>query len=70
MQEVVSCSFYVQDQQKMLDLFAGFFEVFNQENPPPPTRGEYQAQSVTWCRSSEICGLRNVQNAKWPPSAL
>ncbi|CAK9096200.1 unnamed protein product [Durusdinium trenchii] len=54
LKEVISCSFFVKDQNKVFDLFGGFFQVFNQElmrtgspreNPPPPARGEYEAPS-------------------------
>ncbi|CAE7503444.1 unnamed protein product [Symbiodinium natans] len=45
LKEVVSCSFFVKNQSQMFDLFAGFYETFNKENPPPPTRGEYQAET-------------------------
>lgn len=31
LQETVTCSFFVKDQQKMFDLFGGFFQIFNQD---------------------------------------
>merc|ERR1711879_922427 len=42
---VVSCLFFVRDNSKIWDLFSGFYHVFNEENPPPPTRNELQAVS-------------------------
>mmetsp|Transcript_26885 Transcript_26885/g.55801 ORF Transcript_26885/g.55801 Transcript_26885/m.55801 type:complete len:387 (-) Transcript_26885:32-1192(-) len=50
--DTISCSFFVKDQQKMLDLFGGFYEIFNKENPPPPTRGEYEA--ITECAECQV----------------
>ena len=52
LKETVTCSFFVKDQQKMFDLFGGFFQIFNQENPPPPTRGEYEA--VNECAECQV----------------
>ncbi|CAJ1400865.1 unnamed protein product [Effrenium voratum] len=52
LKDVINCAFFVKDQQKMMDLFGGFFKVFNQDNPPPPSRGEYQAQSE--CPSCQV----------------
>ena len=31
LQETVTCSFFVKDQQKMFDLFGGFYQIFNQD---------------------------------------
>lgn len=50
--DTISCSFFVKDQQKMFDLFGGFYEIFNKENPPPPTRGEYEA--ITECADCQV----------------
>jgi len=52
LKETVTCSFFVKDQQKMFDLFGGFYQIFNQENPPPPTRGEYEA--VNECAECQV----------------
>ena len=30
-EDVINCAFFVKDQQKMMDLFGGFFKVFNQD---------------------------------------
>lgn len=43
--DVVNCLFYTKDQAKNFDLFNGFFQVFNTNHPPPPTRGELQGLS-------------------------
>uniref|UniRef100_A0A7S0AHZ2 Uncharacterized protein n=1 Tax=Pyrodinium bahamense TaxID=73915 RepID=A0A7S0AHZ2_9DINO len=43
--DVVNCLFFIKEQTKVFDLFAGFQEVFNQEHPPPPTRTEFAAVS-------------------------
>jgi len=45
LQDVVNCLFFVQDQNKVFDLFGGFFKAFNQNHPPPPSRGEFQAKT-------------------------
>ncbi|CAE7616211.1 unnamed protein product [Symbiodinium microadriaticum] len=65
LKEVVTCSFYVKDQAHMFDLFAGFYEAFNKENPPPPTRGEYQAD--TECDDC-LVAMKCVA-ARLPPAA-
>ena len=31
LQDTISCSFFVKDQQKMFDLFGGFYEIFNKD---------------------------------------
>lgn len=40
--DVVSCNFFLRDQANVLDLFRGFYEMFNKKFPPPPTRVEWQ----------------------------
>jgi len=37
LQETVTCSFFVKDQQKMFDLFGGFFQIFNQDEKNSPS---------------------------------
>lgn len=38
---VVNCMFFMSDNNLVWNLFTGFFDVFNRDNPPPPTRGEF-----------------------------
>merc|ERR1712203_1094630 len=39
--KMVNCMFFLKDTNQVYNLFSGFFQVFNANNPPPPTRGEY-----------------------------
>lgn len=43
--KVVNCLFFLTDNNLVYNLFNGFQRVFNQDNPPPPTRGEFQGLS-------------------------
>lgn len=45
LKDVVNCVFFIRDTLKVMELFEGFSLVFNQENPPPPSRGEFTALS-------------------------
>jgi len=50
--DVVNCMFFLKDGSKVADLFEGFYEVFNEANPPPPTRAELVAESE--CADCEL----------------
>eukprot|EP00933_Yihiella_yeosuensis_P082348 TRINITY_DN96203_c0_g1_i1.p1 TRINITY_DN96203_c0_g1~~TRINITY_DN96203_c0_g1_i1.p1 ORF type:complete len:411 (+),score=91.98 TRINITY_DN96203_c0_g1_i1:52-1284(+) len=43
--DVVHCHFFLKDQNQVFKLFNGFYQVFNVNHPPPPARGEFQADS-------------------------
>ena len=42
---VLNCLFFARNQSAIQDVFAGFYEAFNENAPPPPTRAEYTALS-------------------------
>eukprot|EP00939_MAST-03C_sp_MAST-3C-sp1_P001289 g1289.t1 len=43
---VLNCVAFIQDETNMQDYFAGFYRVFNQDNPPAPSRTEYVTSSL------------------------
>eukprot|EP00658_Telonema_sp_P-2_P070552 TRINITY_DN60019_c0_g1_i1.p1 TRINITY_DN60019_c0_g1~~TRINITY_DN60019_c0_g1_i1.p1 ORF type:complete len:228 (-),score=59.85 TRINITY_DN60019_c0_g1_i1:287-898(-) len=56
MRSVVNCIFYVKHQSIISELFEGFYQVFNLEHPPPPSRTEFQATSeCTECQVLTKC---------------
>ena len=46
MKNVLNCLFYVREESAVLSLFGGFFDVFNVDAPPPPSRTEFVGRAA------------------------
>eukprot|EP00947_MAST-08B_sp_MAST-8B-sp1_P001082 g1082.t1 len=52
---VANCLFFMADPSDVMPLFGGFYQAFNQNAPPPPSRTEFVGRSPAFQCSSAPC---------------